>query len=93
MPGMEHRASPQSVNESEASVVLARGYPTHACAQQPVLLIEQKAAVAHVSVSTEAVAFDSFEFAPKPTTNELSSRGPPPFRPSTPISLHTSLRV
>ena len=93
MPGMEHKASPKLANKTKALVATAPTCSTHACAQQPAVFIEQKATVAHVSLSTEAALFDAFQFAPEPTLAGLSSRGPPHFRPATPVSLRTTLRL
>lgn len=93
MPGMEHMGAADQDSEALVSVVTALDCRAHVCAQQPAFFSEQKAVVAHASVSTEAVFFDSFQFAPELLNTEVSSRGPPLLHPSTPITLHTTLRV
>lgn len=93
MPGMEHKASSERGNEGPALVATAPACPTHACTQQPAVFIEQKAAVAHVPLSTDAALLDSFQLLPEPLLTGLPSRGPPHFRPARPVSLSTTLRI
>ncbi len=93
MPGMAHRTASDRNSQALVSVVNALNCEVHVCAQQPSFFSEQKAVVAHASVSTDAVLFDAFQVAPELQHTEVSPRGPPLLRPSTPITLHTTLRV
>lgn len=93
MPGMEQKASSSVEDQIPTSVVNAPACHTHACAQQPAVFIEQKAAIAHVSVSTGAVFFEPLQFAPESANAGFSSRGPPLFQLATPVSFRTTLRV
>ena len=93
MAGMEQKAPPGLGDQVPTLIAAAPACHTHACALQPAVFSEQKSVVAHVSVSAEAVFFDSLQFAPEPAIAGFSSRGPPSLRPATPVSLRTTLRV
>lgn len=93
MGGMEHQVSESGGTGTSVLVAIQPACPTHACVQQPVLFDEQKAALVYLSQSVTAVMCDVVQFAPEPTIAGLSVRGPPIFRPATPITLRTTLRV
>lgn len=93
MSGMAHRTASDQNSQALVSVVNALDCKVHVCTQQPSFFSEQKAVVAHASVSTDAVLFDAFQVAPELLNTEVSPRGPPLLRPSTPITLHTTLRI
>ena len=90
---MEHKAFSGQGNQIPNLTATAPACKVHACAQQPATFIEQKATIAHVSLSSEAVFFASPQFAPEPANAGFSSRGPPVFWLATPVSLRTTLRV
>lgn len=93
MPGMEQNASLDFQNEFSALIATAPVCRTHACAQQPAVFSEQKAVFANISVATEMVFSDFAQFAHEPVIATFYVRGPPHYRPSTPVSLRTTLRV
>ena len=93
MPGMEQKASPELSNHVSSILVALPACHTHVCVQQPAVFSQQKAVLAHVSISSQAGFFDLLQFAPEPANAGFSSRGPPDLRPATPVSLRTTLRI
>jgi hypothetical protein len=94
MSGMQHDSATGSSGSSTAMFFLhSAACQAHACAQQPAVLDEQRAAVSHVSRSVPAVSHDPSRFAPEPTLAGFAVRGPPSFRPATPVSGGTTLLV
>lgn len=59
MTGLDDAASVSSETEDRTSVLQSNACPAHACAPQSAMFSEQKVVVAHESVSTDAVFFDS----------------------------------
>lgn len=97
MPAMDvmthDAAGESSVTETPTVVAQAATCRTHDCFQQPSLFVEQKIAVAQSPSSLGSVIPVELQFVPEPAVTEFLGRGPPPYRPSTPVSLRTTLRV
>ena len=94
MPGMA-QSSATSSSVAEVPVVVAQApiCRTHDCVQQPSLLVEQRVVIAHGPSMLEAVVPAGLHFVLEPTLTEFLGRGPPPYRPATPVSLRTTLRI
>lgn len=94
MAGMTHNAAAESsLAETPAVVAQAATCRTHDCFQQPSLFVEKTIAVAQSSSSLGSVIPVELLFVPEPSVTKFLGRGPPPYRPSTPVSLRTTLRV
>ena len=94
MAGMTHDAVPESAGVKTPTVV-AQDAPCriHDCIQQPTSLVERRAAVALSPSIPGPVTPSGSRFVPEPALTELLGPGPPPCRPSTPVTLSTTLRV
>ena len=65
----------------------------HACAHQPAFVLEQKSGIGMRSVVGLVPLEARVGDAPEPAIAALASRGPPLFRPASPIALRTTLRL
>ena len=83
--GVSSARNPELVSPLRACV-------RHTCSQQPALPVKHQATTrvpARIESSTPQASQDVPEVIP----GSLSSRGPPQFRPETPVDLHTTLLV
>ncbi len=94
MAEMPRMASSEIGVQNHAVAATVPSCTSHVCAQQQAFLLMQRDTIANVSLAPVYTPFvDAIQFVPEPTRSELSSRGPPPFAPVSPVSLRTSLRV
>jgi hypothetical protein len=56
-------------------------------------LTDQWSALAHVPILSGVVHLNAQHFELEPLVSTFASRGPPSFRPSSPVDLHTIQRV
>ncbi len=92
--GMCHgRARSESGAAAATIVSLSSPCSHHVCAQQPATLTDQWSALAHVPVLSGVVHLNAQHFELEPLVSTFASRGPPSFRPSSPVDLHTIQRV
>ncbi len=92
MAGMNHAKAKPDTGAGPAFASPSADCRHHVCAQQPVLN-EQQAALTHIVVSVGLVPPVSLQFASDPVFEVSFARGPPPFSPATPVSLHTTLLI
>jgi len=63
------------------------------CAQQPGLVKDQKVSVVPVPTGIALLALDPPQLVLDPAAGGLPVRGPPLLQTSSPVSLHTTIRV
>ena len=89
MAGMDHPAAKPGLAFASQS----QDCRHHVCAQQPVVMNEQQAALIHFTIGLGLIVPDSLPFISDATLGEFLVRGPPPFPLGTPVSLHTTLLI
>ncbi len=92
--GMCHgTATSESGTASALTVSLSSPCSHHVCAQQPATLTDQRSAIAHVPVLSGVAHLNAQHFESDALVSSFTSRGPPFYRPSSPVDLHTIQRV
>jgi hypothetical protein len=92
--GMCHgMAGSESGADSALAVSSSSLCSHHVCAQQPATLTDQRSVLAHVPVLSGVVHWNVQHFEFELLASSFAGRGPPHFRPSSPVELHTIQRV
>jgi len=95
MAGMDHSATPENVTTAiEPTIaVMSQACDHQVCAQDPALLGNEKATVAYAAPHFQTVVLIASILMPTVSRESFLVCGSPPLRSSSPIALHTTLRV
>ena len=90
---MVHAVAERVTAANPAFTAGAAACAHHVCAQPPVAVNDQKAALINAPLAIGLRAFDSLLISSDPALALSSVRGPPLYRRATPVALHTTLLI
>ena len=93
MPGMSESEGAMETTADESSLRVSEACDHPVCVQQPAVVNETNAAIGHAGPRVELLTFAILMMLPAPRAEWLRNVSSPPAQSSTPISLHTTLRV